>query len=104
MKLSGDIEENPGPKPSSNQGLSIYLWNLSISAHNCIKISYLRAYISTHKFDAICISETCLDSDASDDDDNLKITGYNIIRAIIHLILIEVVFVFITKNPLLSDY
>ena len=39
------------------------------------------AYISTHKFDAICISETYLDSDTSDDDDNLKIAGYNLIRA-----------------------
>ena len=39
------------------------------------------AYISSHKFDAICISETYLDSDTSDDDDNLKIAGYNLIRA-----------------------
>ena len=43
----------------------------SISAHNYIKVSLLRAYISTHKFDVICISETYLDSDTSDDDDNL---------------------------------
>ena len=53
----------------------------SISAHNYIKVSLLRAYISTHKFDVICISETYLDSDTSDDDDNLKIAGYNLIRA-----------------------
>ena len=80
LKLSGDIEENPGPKPSSNQSFSICHWNLnSISAHNYIKVSLLRAYISTHKFDVICISETYLDSDTSDDDDNLKIAGYNLI-------------------------
>ena len=80
LKLSGDIEENPGPKPSSNQSFSICHWNLnSISAHNYIKVSLLRAYISTHKFDVICISETYLDSDISDDDDNLKIAGYNLI-------------------------
>ena len=53
----------------------------SISAHNNIKVSLLRAYISTHKFDVICISETYLDSDTSDDDSNLKIAGYNLIRA-----------------------
>ena len=35
LKLSGDIEENPGPKPGSNQSFSICHWNLnSISAHN----------------------------------------------------------------------
>ena len=53
----------------------------SICAHNYIKISLLRAYISNHKFHVICISETYLDSDTSEDDDNLKIEGYNLIRA-----------------------
>ena len=37
--------------------------------------------MSTHKFDVICISETYFDSDTTDDDDNLKIGGYNLIRA-----------------------
>ena len=46
IKLSGDIEENPGPKPNSSDCLSICHWNLnSISAHNFIKLSVLRAYI-----------------------------------------------------------
>ena len=82
LKLSGDIEEKRGPKPSSNQSFSICHWNLNgIFAHSYIKVSLLRAYISTHKFDVICISETYLDSDTSDDDDNLKIAGYNLIRA-----------------------
>ena len=40
-----------------------------------MKIYHLRAYISTHKFDVTFISETSLDSDTSDDDDNLKIAG-----------------------------
>ena len=82
LKLSSDIEEKPAPKPSSTQSFSICLWNLnSIFAHNYIKVSLLRAYISTNKFDAICISETYRDSDTSDDDDDLKIAGYNLIRA-----------------------
>ena len=81
LKLTGDIEENMGPNPSSNQSFSICHWTLnSISAHNFIKVSLLRSYISTHKFDVICISETYLDSNTSDDDDNLKIAGYNLIR------------------------
>ena len=64
LKLSGDIEENLGPKPSSSQ--SFCQWNLnSISAHNYIKLSVLRAYVSTHKFDVICISETYLNPDTS---------------------------------------
>ena len=35
----------------------------------------------THKFDAICITETYLDCDTSDDDDKLTFTGYNLVRA-----------------------
>ena len=45
-----------------------------------MKVSLLRVYISTDKFDVICISETYLDSDTSNDD-NLKIAGYNLILA-----------------------
>ena len=82
LKLGSDIEENPVPKPSSNQSFSISHCNLnSIFAHSYIKVSLLRAYISNHKFDVICFSETYLDSDISDDDDNIKIAGYNSIRA-----------------------
>ena len=82
VKLSGDVEENPGPKPSSSQSFSICHWNLnSISAHNYMKLSLLRAYLSTHKFDVICISETYLNSDTSTVDENLEMTGYTLIRA-----------------------
>ena len=55
-------------------------WNLnSISAHNYIKLSLLKAYIAIHKFDIICLSETYHDSSATSDDDNLAISGYNLI-------------------------
>ena len=41
INLSGDIEENPGPKLNSSQKLSICHWNLnSIAAHNFIKVYY----------------------------------------------------------------
>ena len=76
MKLCGDVEENPGAKPSSNQIFFICHWNLnSISAHNYIKISLLRVYLSTHKFGVICMSETYLDTDTFHEDDNLEIVG-----------------------------
>ena len=42
IKCSGDIEENPGPKPNSCEYLSICDGNLnSISARNFIKLSLL---------------------------------------------------------------
>ena len=46
-----------------------------------MKISLLRASMPTHKFDAICISETYPDCDKSDDYENLTFAGYNLVRA-----------------------
>ena len=63
IKLTGDIEENPGPKANSCDYLSICHWNLnSICAHNFIKLSLLRAYISINKIHIICLSKTFLGS------------------------------------------
>ena len=82
LKLSSDIEENPGPKANSCDCLSIWHWNLnSISAHNFIKFCLLRAYISVNKIDIICLSETYLDSSVPYDDDNLELPGYNLVHA-----------------------
>ena len=81
VKLSSDFEKNPRPKRSSSQFFSICHRNLnSISAHNYMKLSLLRTYLSTHRFDAICISETYLNSDLSTVDENLEIAGYTLIR------------------------
>ena len=74
IRLRGDIEENPGSKRNSNQSFSICHWNLnSITAHNYLKVSLLRAYTSFHNFDVVCISETYLDSTTALDDENLHI-------------------------------
>ena len=82
IKLSGGIEENPGPKRNSNQSFSVCHWNLnSIIVHNYLKISLLRAYISLHNFDVVCISETYLDSTTTIDDKNLETARYNLLRA-----------------------
>ena len=77
---SGDVELSPGPKRKAAQTLSICHWNLnSICAHNFAKLSLLRSYVSVHKFDIICLSETYLDS--SIDVESLEIPGYYLIRS-----------------------
>ena len=53
----------------------------SILAHDYSKLFLLKAYISVHKFDIICLSETYLDSAVPIDDDNLVISRYNLIRS-----------------------
>ena len=78
--LSADVELNPGPKRVSISNSSKCHWNLnSISAHNCLFL--LKAYIAIHKFKIICLSEIYLDSSTTSDDDNLAISGYNLIRS-----------------------
>ena len=45
-----------------------------------MKLTLLRAYISTHKFGVTYFSETYLDYDTREDDGNLKTAGYNFTR------------------------
>ena len=81
ITLSEDVELNPGPKRKITQTLSICHWNLnSICAHNFAKLSLLRAYVSVHKFDIICLSETYLDS--STDDESSEISEYFLIQSV----------------------
>ena len=76
LLLGGNVELNPRRKQSSINAFSICHWNLnSISAHNYAKIFLLKTYYMIHKFDIICISETCLESNTSVDDNNLEISG-----------------------------
>ena len=82
IKKSGDIEMDPGSKPSSYNKFSICHWNLnSISAHNFIKLSLLRAHIFVHNFAILCLSESYLHSTISSNDSNLIIPGYDLYRA-----------------------
>ena len=64
IRLSSDIEVNPGPKPSSFKNFSICHWNLnSISSHDFLKVKLLTAYNALQNFDIICISESYLNSE-----------------------------------------
>ena len=81
-KWSGDIEQNPWPKPNSCQSFSISHWNLnSILTHNFIKLSLLRPYIAIHKFDVAYLSETYLNVNISNGDDRMEFPGYILFRA-----------------------
>ena len=73
---SGDIEKNPGPEPNSCRHLNLN----SILVHNFLILFHLRAYITVHNFDVICLLETCLYSSILHDDDNLQIPGYKLYR------------------------
>ena len=78
---SGDIEMNPGPKRNPCHSFSICHWNLnSLTAHNYLKVSLLRAYVAIRKFDVVCLSETYLDSSNLSDDDKFNRPGYNVVR------------------------
>ena len=76
----GDVETNPGPENPCDS-LSICHWNLNgISAHDYIKIAQLESFLSVHKFDIICLSETFLNSYHSNNDVRIKLNGYDCIR------------------------
>ena len=40
----------------------------------------MQAYIADQNFDIVCLSETFLNSSIQNDDNKLKIDGYNLIR------------------------
>ena len=82
IKISGDIELNPGRKQKQDQSLSICHWNLnSIPAHNFQKLALLQGYISSNKVDILCLPEAFLNSDISYDDNNLQLPGFDLIKA-----------------------
>ena len=71
-----------GPRSNTDETFSVCHWNLnSLLANNNNKLSLLRAYIAIHKFDVICLSDTYLDTTVASDDENLEITGYNLVRS-----------------------
>ena len=82
IRQSGDIEMNPGPKPNTCHSFSICHWNLnSLTAHNYLKVSLLRAYVGIKKFNVVCLSETYLNSSNLSDDGNFYLPSYNLVKA-----------------------
>ena len=82
LQSSCNIELNPDPISNSCKTFSICHWRLnSITFHNFIKVLFLTAYNSIHKFDIICLSETLLNSETLSNDENLSGPVYNPIRA-----------------------
>ena len=60
---------------------SFCYWNLNgLTAHNSIKITLIKAYITDQNFDIVCLLETLLNSSIKNDH-KLKIDGYNLIRS-----------------------
>ena len=78
--LCGDVDQIPGPKDTKY--LSLCHWNLnSLAVHDFAKVSALKAFNATEKFDVISLSKSYLDSTSSSDDRSLSLDGYNLIRA-----------------------
>ena len=78
----GDIETNPGPTKGKIKNLSFYHQNVnSLIAHNLTKISQLETYNAIYKLDFICISETFFDSSVTEEDKNIQLNGYKLMRA-----------------------
>ena len=74
LLLCRNIELNPGPtkKRSSWFNFSICQWNLN---------SLTTRSFSVNKFDIISLSESFLDSSILTENNNLKISGYKMVRA-----------------------
>ena len=74
------MEQNLGPK--NTKYLSLCHWSLnSLATPDFAKVSALKAFKVTEKFDFTCLSESYLDSTISSDDSSLSLDGYNLIRA-----------------------
>ena len=82
IKISGDIELDPGPKQKQDQILTICQLNLNNTpAYKFQKLALLQGYISSNKVDILCLSETFLNPNISCDDSNLQLPGSDLIRA-----------------------
>ena len=61
---------------------SFRAWNLNrLVAHDFIKVPLIEAFITTSNFDIVCLSETFFDSNIPDDDVNIQMNGYLLLRA-----------------------
>lgn len=76
---SGDIEKSLGLKKSSV--FKFCQWNLnSVAALDFVEIPLIDTFITTHKFDIMCLSLTFLDSAIPHYDENININDYSLLR------------------------
>ena len=52
-----------------------------LAAHDFIKVPLIKAFITTSNFDIVCLSEMFLDSTIPDDDVNIQVNGYSLLKA-----------------------
>ena len=76
--ISDDIKTNLGPKKSA---IKFCHWNLNVlAAHDFVKVPLIKAFITTHNFDIIYLSETFLNSTIPRNDKNININCYSLLR------------------------
>ena len=79
LLLSRDIETNPDPKRSSN--IKFCHWNLNgLTAHYFIRVPLVEAFITSNNFELVFLSKTFLGSTIPNDDANIQINGYSLLR------------------------
>ena len=79
--ICGDVEQNRAPEKEKSH-ITFCHWNLDgLTAHNFITISLLETLAIAKDYDIICLTETFLDSSVENDDDQISIPGYNLLRA-----------------------
>ena len=83
LRQHGDIEVNPGPKKKAAvEHFSCCHWNVnSLAAHDYKKVSLLEAYNAIHHYDLICVSETYPNSSISNDEKDISVKGFSLVRA-----------------------
>ena len=52
-----------------------------MASNDFIKVLLTEVFITTSSFDLVCLSKTFLDSTIPDDDINIQINGYSLLRA-----------------------
>ena len=52
-----------------------------LALHDFVKMSLIEAFITTHNFDIICLSETFLDSNIDISDTRIDINVYSLLKA-----------------------
>ena len=64
--------------PWDFEGCPWSLHYILLAAHDFLKVYLIEAFITTHNFDIICLSETFLDFTVSQHDEGIMINGYSL--------------------------